>query len=50
MSWTAYRLTLMRRALARNDRELFGNRHRYETALHHVASALIAGDYSGEAA
>ena len=48
MSETAYRLILMRRALARSDRELCGNRPRYEQVLHRVAGQLIAGDYEGE--
>jgi hypothetical protein len=48
MSETAYRLILMRRALARSDRELLGRRALYESVLQRVASQLIAGDYSGE--
>jgi len=46
MSHTAYRLHLMRRALARSDRELFGQRHRYQAVQFRVAAALISGEYT----
>ena len=48
MSETAHRLLLMRRALARSDRELFGHRSRYEEVQQRLARQLIAGDYAQE--
>lgn len=44
MSNDAYRLSLMRRALARSDEELFGNRHRYFEVAQRLAARLIAGE------
>jgi hypothetical protein len=41
MSTLAYRLTLMARALARSDRELNGNRHRYVAVQFALAQELI---------
>lgn len=44
MSDDAYRLSIMRRALARSDAERFGNRHRYLEVAQRVAARLIAGE------
>ena len=46
MSYTAYRLFLMRRAMARTDAELFGRRALYEACARKVAAQLIAGGYA----
>lgn len=42
---TVYRLNLMQRALSRNDRELYGNRHLYVACAFSLAAKIIAGEY-----
>lgn len=44
MSYTAYRLHLMLRALGRSDAELFNRRHLYEAVRDRLAAQLIAGE------
>jgi hypothetical protein len=44
MSFDAYRIGLMKRALGRSDAELFGHRGLYEAALWRAAVRLIAGE------
>lgn len=44
MSYDAYRIGLMQRALARSDAELFGHRHLYQSTLWNVAVRLIGCD------
>lgn len=44
MSCEAYRLTLMQRALARSDAELFGNRQRYLDVAKRLAQRLLSTD------
>jgi len=42
MSDTAYRLLLMKRALARSDAELFGHRPRYLEVARRLAALLLS--------
>lgn len=42
MSDDAYYLMLMKRALARTDAELFGNRSRYEERARQLAGRLLS--------
>ena len=44
MSDTAYRLLLMKRALARSDAELFGHRPRYLEVVRRLAALLLSTD------
>ena len=44
MSDTAYRLLLMKRALARSDAELFGHRPRYLEVARRLAALLLSTD------
>ena len=39
--WQVYRLRLLKRALQRTDRELFGHRDFYECAARNAATKLI---------
>lgn len=43
MSFDAYRLLLMKRAMARTDKELFGRRHLYEACARQLAAQIIGG-------
>lgn len=42
MSEYAYRMSLMQRALARTDAELFGNRQRYIECAQRLAVVLLS--------
>jgi hypothetical protein len=42
MSFEAYRITLVKRALARTDAELFGNRWRYVKVAQRLAAVLLS--------
>ena len=44
ISYLAYRLSLMRRALGRSDEELFGRRALYESKAREIAGRIIAGE------
>lgn len=44
ISYLAYRLSLMRRALGRSDEELFGRRAFYESKAREIAGRIIAGE------
>ncbi len=44
MSYEAYRLKLMMRALERSDAELHGFRHRYLAVAQSLSARLIAGE------
>jgi len=42
MSENAYRMSLMQRALARTDSELFGNRRRFVERAQRIAAAVLS--------
>ncbi|MEO5774700.1 MAG: hypothetical protein ABIQ32_11365 [Sphingomicrobium sp.] len=47
MSCAAYRMTLLQRALARSDAELFGQRQRYVDVARRLATRLLSTESSG---
>ena len=50
MSNEAYRLLLIKRALARSDAELFGHRSRYLEVARRLAALLLATDLPDQCA